>query len=40
MGAEIGNLDVGLIKWLDENKKKIVIKFDEEGGEIYVEDKK
>ncbi|MHA1383254.1 MAG: hypothetical protein ACTSR3_05815 [Candidatus Helarchaeota archaeon] len=36
--TEIGNLDVELIKWLDKEKKKIVIKFGENGGEIYVGD--
>lgn len=35
---ETGNLDVELVKWLNENKKKIVIKFEESGGEIYVGD--
>jgi len=40
MANEIGNLELELVKWLDTNKKKIVFKFDESGGEIYVEDKK
>ncbi len=39
MTNEMGSLDVELIKWLDSNKKKIVMKFSEFGGEIYVEDK-
>ena len=38
MANEMGALDIELIKWLDKKKKKIIIKFGEEGGEIYVED--
>ena len=40
METNVKNVDVELIKWLSANKKKIVFKFDENGGEIYVEDKK
>ena len=39
MTEQIGSLDVELVKWLDTNKKKIVFRFGEEGGELYVEDK-
>ena len=39
MTEQIGSLDVELVKWLDTNKKKIVFRFDEHGGELYVEDK-
>ncbi len=39
MESNVGNLDIELIRWLYMNKRKIVFKFDETGGEIYVEDK-
>ena len=40
MGNEIGNLDVELIKYLYNMDLKIIIKFSDIGGEIYVEKKK
>ena len=41
MANEIGGLNLDLIKWLDEKKKKIMMKVDDSGigMEIYVEDK-
>ena len=33
------NLDLELVKWLSNEKKKIVIKQIESGMEIFVEDK-